>query len=111
MEEREATVAIEARRRGLVTDAPASRQGVLVVVEEDDRADHCSAAADLGDAQAVADTLGIPLRSVNFSTEYWDRVFEYFLAEYRAGRTPPPDRPAWRLSASKPPLFLPGPMR
>jgi len=28
---------------------------------------------------------------VNFSTEYWDRVFEYFLAEYRAGRTPNPD--------------------
>jgi tRNA-specific 2-thiouridylase len=59
--------------------------------EEDDRADYCSAAEDLADAQAVADQLKIPLHSVNFSTEYWDRVFAYFLDEYRAGRTPNPD--------------------
>ena len=59
--------------------------------EEDDRADYCSAAADLADAQEVAGILGVTLHSVNFSTEYWDRVFEHFLAEYRAGRTPNPD--------------------
>ena len=59
--------------------------------EEDDTADYCSAAEDLNDAQAVADQLKIPLRSVNFSAEYWDEVFEHFLAEYRAGRTPNPD--------------------
>ncbi len=59
--------------------------------EEDDTADYCSAAADLADAQAVAAHLGIPLRAVNFATEYWDRVFAHFLAEYRAGRTPNPD--------------------
>jgi tRNA-specific 2-thiouridylase len=59
--------------------------------EEDDREDYCSAAEDLADAQAVADILGIPLHSVNFATEYWDRVFSHFLAEYRAGRTPNPD--------------------
>ena len=35
--------------------------------------------------------IGIPYYSVNFEKEYWDRVFEYFLAEYRAGRTPNPD--------------------
>jgi tRNA-specific 2-thiouridylase len=56
--------------------------------EEDDTAEHCSAAADLADAQAVADRLGIPLQAVNFATEYWDRVFARFLEEYRAGRTP-----------------------
>ena len=39
---------------------------------------------------AVADQIGIPYYSVNFEKEYWDRVFEYFLAEYRAGRTPNP---------------------
>ena len=39
----------------------------------------------------VADQIGIPYYSVNFEKEYWDRVFEYFLAEYRAGRTPNPD--------------------
>jgi tRNA-specific 2-thiouridylase len=59
--------------------------------EEDDDADHCAAAEDLADATAVAERLGIPLRTVNFSTEYWDRVFAYFLEEYRAGRTPNPD--------------------
>lgn len=59
--------------------------------EEDDSEDYCSAAVDLADAQAVCQTLGIKLHTVNFSAEYWDRVFEYFLAEYKAGRTPNPD--------------------
>lgn len=59
--------------------------------EEDDTPGHCSAAADLADAQAVADALGIRLHTVNFATEYWDRVFSHFLDEYRAGRTPNPD--------------------
>lgn len=59
--------------------------------DEDDSDEYCSAAADLEDAQAVADMLDIRLHKVNFSAEYWDNVFEYFLAEYRAGRTPNPD--------------------
>ena len=59
--------------------------------EEDDADDYCSAAEDLRDAQAVAAQLDIPLHTVNFATEYWDRVFAYFLGEYRAGRTPNPD--------------------
>ncbi|MGD8677480.1 MAG: asparagine synthase-related protein, partial [Chromatiales bacterium] len=59
--------------------------------EEDDSEEYCSAAADLQDAMAVADKLGIRLHTVNFSSEYWDRVFAYFLDEYRAGRTPNPD--------------------
>lgn len=59
--------------------------------EEDDDEDYCSAAADLADAQAVCDTLGIELLTINFAAEYWDNVFEHFLAEYRAGRTPNPD--------------------
>ncbi len=59
--------------------------------DEDDSAEYCSAAADLADALAVADVLGIRLHKVNFSTEYWDRVFAHFLREYRAGRTPNPD--------------------
>ena len=56
-----------------------------------DTDEYCAAAEDLADAQAVCDKLGIPLHTVNFATEYWDNVFEYFLAEYRAGRTPNPD--------------------
>lgn len=59
--------------------------------EEDDRGDHCSAADDYRAAQAVCRRLAIPLRAVNFATEYWDRVFDRFLAEHRAGRTPNPD--------------------
>ncbi|MEO5343809.1 MAG: tRNA 2-thiouridine(34) synthase MnmA [Gammaproteobacteria bacterium SHHR-1] len=59
--------------------------------EEDDQAGYCAAAEDLAMAQAVADRLGIPLHSVNFASEYWERVFEHFLREYRAGRTPNPD--------------------
>ncbi len=59
--------------------------------DEDDRDGQCSATRDLADAQAVCDTLGIHLHTRNFSTEYWDQVFEHFLAEYRAGRTPNPD--------------------
>jgi len=59
--------------------------------EEDDRLGVCAAAEDVADAQAVADVIGIPLHRRNFASEYWDYVFEEFLAEYRAGRTPNPD--------------------
>lgn len=59
--------------------------------EEDDEPGYCAAAEDLAMAQAVADHLGIELHTANFASEYWDRVFEHFLAEYRAGRTPNPD--------------------
>ncbi|GAA5215166.1 tRNA 2-thiouridine(34) synthase MnmA [Corallincola platygyrae] len=59
--------------------------------EEDDNDEYCAAAEDLADAQAVCDKLGIELHTINFAAEYWDNVFEYFLAEYKAGRTPNPD--------------------
>ncbi len=59
--------------------------------EEDDTSEYCSAAVDLADAQQVSHKLDIPLHTVNFSSEYWDQVFEYFLREYRSGRTPNPD--------------------
>lgn len=59
--------------------------------EEDDDTDYCTAAADLADAQAVADKLGMTLHKINFAAEYWDNVFEHFLNEYKAGRTPNPD--------------------
>ena len=59
--------------------------------EEDDNDEYCAAAEDLADAQQVADKLGIELHTINFAAEYWDNVFEYFLAEYAAGRTPNPD--------------------
>jgi tRNA-specific 2-thiouridylase len=59
--------------------------------DEDDGTDYCTAKEDLADAQAVAASLGIKLHSANFAAEYWDSVFEHFLAEYQSGRTPNPD--------------------
>lgn len=59
--------------------------------EEDDTDTYCSAAKDREDAQRVCDTLGIELKTINFAAEYWDNVFEIFLSEYKAGRTPNPD--------------------
>jgi tRNA-specific 2-thiouridylase len=59
--------------------------------DEDDGTEYCTAKADLADAQAVSDSLGIRLHAANFAAEYWDNVFEHFLQEYRAGRTPNPD--------------------
>jgi tRNA-specific 2-thiouridylase len=59
--------------------------------DEDDGTEYCTAKDDLADAQRVADRLGIKLHTANFAAEYWDNVFEHFLAEYKAGRTPNPD--------------------
>ena len=59
--------------------------------EGDDTEDYCPAAEDLKDAMAVAEKLDIPVHIENFSGEYWDNVFEHFLAEYKSGRTPNPD--------------------
>ncbi|MFO7594490.1 MAG: tRNA 2-thiouridine(34) synthase MnmA [Pseudomonadota bacterium] len=59
--------------------------------EEDDTEEYCSATEDLADAKSVSDALAIALHTINFSAEYWDRVFSHFLQEYEAGRTPNPD--------------------
>lgn len=59
--------------------------------EEDDGTEYCTAKEDLADAQSVCTALGIKLHTANFSAEYWDNVFQHFLHEYGAGRTPNPD--------------------
>ncbi len=59
--------------------------------EEDDRDGPCTSDADRKDAVAVCGRLDIPFYARNFAAEYWDSVFEHFLAEYRVGRTPNPD--------------------
>jgi tRNA-specific 2-thiouridylase len=59
--------------------------------EADDDDPNCPARQDFLDVLAIGDTLGIEVELVNFSREYQERVFNYFLAEYRAGRTPNPD--------------------
>ncbi len=59
--------------------------------DEADENGVCTAEEDARDAGRVADRLGIPFYTVNFEKEYWDRVFQYFLGEYKNGRTPNPD--------------------
>ncbi len=59
--------------------------------EEDDTTGFCTASEDVADAQSVCDKLGIKLHTVNFAAEYWDNVFDNFLSEFKAGRTPNPD--------------------
>ena len=59
--------------------------------EEDGDDGVCTAEDDWNDVRQVCETIGIPYYAVNFAQEYWDRVFSYFLEEYRAGRTPNPD--------------------
>ena len=59
--------------------------------DEDDGTAYCSAEADYADAAEVCERLGIRLHTANFAAEYWQDVFEAFLADYRAGRTPNPD--------------------
>jgi tRNA-specific 2-thiouridylase len=53
--------------------------------------EHCQADIDASDAQMVCDKLGIPLHQVDFSKDYWDRVFSHCLDEFAASRTPNPD--------------------
>lgn len=59
--------------------------------EEDDDEDYCAAQVDLADAKSVCEKLGLKLHTINFASEYWDRVFQIFLDEYKASRTPNPD--------------------
>ena len=51
----------------------------------------CTAAEDYEDVKTVCNRIGMPYYTVNFEKEYWERVFSYFLKEYKNGRTPNPD--------------------
>lgn len=57
----------------------------------DDGSGDCRAEDDRRDAVAVCGRLGLPIHFRDFSGEYWSGVFQHFLAEYAAGRTPNPD--------------------
>lgn len=59
--------------------------------EESDEDGVCTATEDYEDVQRVCETIDIPYYTVNFTREYYDRVFQYFLDEYKKGRTPNPD--------------------
>ena len=65
-------------------------EGLFMFNWEDPESD-CDAAQDFQDARSVCEELGIPLHRVSFAAEYRDQVFQHFLDEYSAGRTPNPD--------------------
>lgn len=65
--------------------------GLFMVNWTEDEQGYCSSAEDFQDARAVCDELDIPLHRVDFSVEYRERVFQHFLADYAAGKTPNPD--------------------
>lgn len=51
----------------------------------------CPWAEDLADAKRVAVQLGIPFKVFDFQAQYKQKVVDYMIAEYQAGRTPNPD--------------------
>ena len=59
--------------------------------DEDDQNGVCTAVDDYADVKSVANKIGIPYYSIDFSKEYMDNVFKDFLKEYKNGRTPNPD--------------------
>jgi tRNA-uridine 2-sulfurtransferase len=66
-------------------------QGLFMSNWEDDDDAYCTTASDFQDARRVCEILGLPLHRVSFAAQYRERVFEFFLREYAAGRTPNPD--------------------
>lgn len=72
-------------------DAGFEVTGLFMQNWNDDGSGDCRAEDDRRDAVSVCGALGIPIRFRDFSREYWDGVFQHFLAEYAAGRTPNPD--------------------
>lgn len=59
--------------------------------EENSEDGVCTSESDWADVRATCDVIGIPYYSVNFSKDYYERVFQHFLDEYAKGRTPNPD--------------------
>lgn len=59
--------------------------------EEKDEEGNCTSDADYEDVRRVCTQMNIPYYTVNFTKQYWDNVFTYFLKEYQLGRTPNPD--------------------
>ncbi len=66
-------------------------EGLFMFNWAEDEDGYCNAADDFQQAKAVCSELGIPLHQADFSKEYKERVFQYFLDEYAAGNTPNPD--------------------
>ena len=63
----------------------------LFMVNWEEESETCTSEQDYEDVKRVCNAIGIPYFSVNYAKEYYDRVFKYFLEEYKKGRTPNPD--------------------
>ena len=53
--------------------------------------DDCPWLDDANDAMIVAEKLGIPFQTIDFSTQYKKQIVDYMFEEYKQGRTPNPD--------------------
>jgi tRNA-specific 2-thiouridylase len=87
----DSSVAALLLRDQALTDTARSVAGLFMTNWADDGSGDCRAEDDRRDAVAVCGRLGLPIHFRDFSNEYWAGVFEHFLAEYAAGRTPNPD--------------------
>ncbi len=87
----DSSVAALLLRDQAMTDPARSVAGLFMTNWADDGSGDCRAEDDRRDAVAVCGRLGLPIHFRDFSNEYWAGVFEHFLAEYAAGRTPNPD--------------------
>lgn len=65
--------------------------GIFMHNWEESSGGFCTAEQDFEDVKRVCGKLDIPYYTVNFSKQYYDRVFKLFLDEYARGRTPNPD--------------------
>jgi len=59
--------------------------------QEKGKMGRCLFEKDFEDAQRICQTLNVPLYEINFSKEYWERVFVHFIKEIQLGYTPNPD--------------------
>lgn len=65
--------------------------GIFMKNWEEENNEFCSSEEDYKDVALVCEKIGIPYYAVNFASTYKEKVFQHFLDEYRAGRTPNPD--------------------
>lgn len=74
----------------LLQRAGYSCAGITMLLHREKERLACGAPSDAEDAARVAARLGIPFHTVDYTNCFEREVMDYFVAEYRAGRTPNP---------------------
>jgi len=72
-----------------VTSANAGISGSSLAPAPKANKQGCCSVEDAADGRSVADALGVPFYVLNFEDEF-GRIIDYFVSEYRRGRTPNP---------------------